>query len=77
MSKKIIEMTLQDSLLWYLNKNYLALVSTIKITWKDKTTDLQDKIFRVIRYIEINKDNDKDIAQNANLNTNALAVNTQ
>lgn len=44
MSKRTIEMALQDSLLWHLGKDYSALVSAIETTWKDETTDLQDTI---------------------------------
>lgn len=77
MSKKTIEMTLQGSLLRHLGKDYSALVSAIETTWTDETTNLQDTILRVIRHAEINKDNDQDIAGNANSSTNALAVNAQ
>lgn len=77
MSKKTIEMTLQGSLLRHLGKDYSALVSAIETTWTDETTDLQDTILRVIRHAEINKDNNQDIADNASLSTNALAVNAQ
>ena len=66
-------MALQGSLLRHLGKNYSALVSAIKITWKDKTTDLQDTILQIIRCAKINKGNDQDIASNTT--TNALAVN--
>ena len=37
MFKKTIEMTLQGSLLWYLGKDYSALVSVIETTQKDPT----------------------------------------
>lgn len=77
MFKKTVEMTLQDSLLRHLGKDCSALVSAIKTTWTDETTDLQDTIFWVIRHAEINKDNDQDIAGNASSSTNALTVKTQ
>lgn len=77
MFKKTVEMTLQDSLLRHLGKDCSVLVSAIKTTWTDETTDLQDTIFWVIRHAEINKDNDQDIAGNASSSTNALTVNTQ
>lgn len=60
MSKKAIKITLQRSLLQHLGKDYAALVLTIKTMWKNKTTDLADIIFRVIRYAKINKRNNKD-----------------
>lgn len=74
MSKKIVEMTLQGSLLWHLGKDYLVLVSVIEITWKEETTNLQDTIFPIIWHVEINKGNNQDMANNT---TNALAVNAQ
>lgn len=74
MSKKTIEMALQGSLLRHLGKDYLALVSAIKTTWKEETTDLQDTIFRIMRHAEINKGNDQDTTENT---TNAMAVNAQ
>lgn len=70
-SKKIIKMTLQSSLLQYLGKNYLALVSAIE------TIDLQDIILRVIWHAEINKDNNQDIVVSASSSINALVVNIQ
>lgn len=77
MFKKTVEMTIQGSLLRHVGKDYSALVSAIETTWTDETTDLQDTILRVIRHAEINKDNNQDIADNASLSTNALAVNAQ
>ena len=77
MSKKTVKMTLQGSLLQHLGKDYSALVSAIKTTWMDETTDLQDIILRVIQHIEINKDNDQDVAMNTSSSTNALTVNIQ
>ena len=77
MSKKTVEMTLQDSFLRHLGKDYSALVSAIETIWTDKTTDLQDTILQVIRHAKINNENNQEVAVNASSSTNALAVNIQ
>lgn len=74
MSKKIIKIALQGSLLQHLGKDYSALVSAIETTWKKETTDLQDIIFQIMRHAEINKGNNQDMTENT---TNAMAVNAQ
>ena len=66
-------MTLQGNLFRHLGKDYSALVSAIETTWKEETTDLADTILRIIRHAEINKENEKDTADNVN----ALAVSAQ
>lgn len=71
-SRKIIEIVLQENLLRHLGRDYFALVSVIETTWKEETTDLGDTILRVIRHAEINKENEKDTAKNVN----ALTVGT-
>lgn len=53
-------MALQRSLLQYLRKDYLALVSSIEMIWKDKTTNLNDTIIQVTCHIKINRGNKKD-----------------
>lgn len=73
MSKKTVEMSLQKSLLWYLEKDYLALVSIIKTVWKDETINLGDTILQVIRHAEINKKNKKNSADV--FNAKVLAAN--
>lgn len=60
MSKKTVEMTLQESLLQHLGREYLALVSAIETVWRDETTDLGNTIFRVVRHAEITKGNEED-----------------
>ena len=70
MSKKIIKITLQKSLLCHLGRDYAALISAIKTNWKDETTDLANTILRVIRYAEISKGNNKN-----NVNIKVLAAN--
>ncbi len=67
-SKKTIELTLQRNLFRYLGKDYLALVTTIKTKWKEKTISLFDTVLRVDRYAEINKGNERDMANNASFN---------
>lgn len=58
-------MTLQKSLLQYLSKGYSALVSAIKTTWTDKTTNLSDTILRFIRHAKINKINEENTMENS------------
>lgn len=60
MSKKTIEITLYRNLFCYFNKDYVALVSIINTVWKNKTINLVNNNFWVIRYIKINKRNNKD-----------------
>ena len=55
-------MTLQESLLRHLGRDYAALVSAIETNWKNKITHLADTILQVIRHAEINKGNNKDNA---------------
>ena len=75
MSKKTVEMALQESLLRHLGKDYLALVSVIETVWEDRNTNLSDIILRVTRHAKINRDNVED---NANTpNTKVLAANIQ
>lgn len=69
MSKKTVEMALQESLLWYLGKNYSTLVSAIETVWKDKTINLSDTILRVTCYAEIDKGNEEDSVPNAKVLT--------
>ena len=59
MSRKSVKMTLQNSLLQHLGKSYSTLVSAIKTTWTDKTTNLSDTILRIIRHAKFNKENKK------------------
>lgn len=70
MSKKTIKITLQESLFRHLKRSYAALISAIKTNWKNKTIDLADTIFQVIKHAEINKSNNKD-----NANIKVLATN--
>ena len=49
-------MTLQGNLLRHLGKDYSALVSAIKMTWNEETTNLADTILRIIRHAEIKKE---------------------
>lgn len=61
-SKKTIKMTLQESLLRHLGRDYAALVSAIKTSQKDEITDLANTIFQMIKHAKINKSNDKNNA---------------
>lgn len=61
-SKKIIKLTLYDNLLEYLDKKYTALVTTIKTKWKKEITSLSDTVLMVVRHMEINKKNERDMA---------------
>lgn len=64
MSKKTKEITLQDSLLRHFGKNYSDLVLAINTAWMEDTTVFIDTILRVIPYAEINKENNKNTAEN-------------
>lgn len=44
MSKKTIKIILQESLLRHLKRSYAALISAIKINWKNETIDLANTI---------------------------------
>ena len=70
MFKESIKMTLQESLLHQLGRDYAALVSAIETNWKNKTSDQTDTILWVIRHAEINKSNNKD-----NVDVKVLAIN--
>lgn len=64
MSKKSIEMTLQESLLRYLGKDYSAVALTIKTGWTEENTNLSDNILRIIRHEEIKKGMEEDSTEN-------------
>lgn len=66
MSKRIVEMTLQGSLLRHLGREYSALISAIETVWRDETTNLGDTILRVVRHAEITKGNEEDNADYTN-----------
>ena len=51
-------------------------MSTIKITWTNKRTNLQDIIFQIIKGTKIIKDNNHNTAGNAKSRTNILVINT-
>lgn len=70
MSKKEIEITLEENLLYHLDKDYAALIFAIKTTQKVKTIDLANTIFRVVRHAKIKK-NDKNNADVKILTINA------
>lgn len=53
-------MTLQESLLQYLGREYSALVLAIETVWQDKTTDLGNTILQIVRHVEITKENKED-----------------
>lgn len=63
MSKKTIKIDLQGNLLRHFGKDYSALISAIKTTWKNKTTSLADIILQFIKHAEINKKNNQDNAE--------------
>ena len=64
MSRKNIEMALKGSFLRHIEKGYSALVSAIKTTWTDETTDLSDTILRITCHAEVNKGNEEDSTEN-------------
>lgn len=53
-------MTLQETLLWHLGQDYVALVSTIETMWQNETTKLSNIIFQVVRYTKIMQRNKKN-----------------
>lgn len=65
-SKRTIKITLQRSLFRHLSKNYSILVSAIETMWEKESTNLANTILRIIWYVEINKRNEKDTANNVN-----------
>lgn len=74
-SKKTVELTLQGNFLKHLGKDYLALVTSIKTKQNKKTISLTDTVLKVVKYIEINKENKKNKA--SSIFVNALAIKTQ
>lgn len=67
-------MALQKSLLQHLGKNYSAFVSAIEIVWKDKRTNLDDIILKVICHVEINKKNEENSADISNVKVLAANI---
>lgn len=57
-------------MLCHLGKDYVVLVLAIETNQKEETTNLADTILQVIRYVEINKGNNKD-----NVDVKVLAAN--
>lgn len=63
MSRKSIEMSLQENLLEHLGKSYLSFVLTVKVMLINGTTNLLDTILHLIHQAEINKRNEEDIPE--------------
>ena len=57
-------MILQKSLLRHLVKEYSALVSAIKTSWTEESTNLAETILQIIYYAEIIKRNIEDSVEN-------------
>lgn len=72
-SKKIINMTLQENLLRHFGKYYSTLVSAIQTMWKEETMDVVNTITQIICYAEISQGNERNTADNVN----ALIVGAQ